>query len=116
MDTNGRKERRKRGSTLAPTPSDSWRSASTCLSSEQAVEEAPLGRRVGPVHVQVRAQRPVRLVDVDLFEALHLDHLWRTRGPGQHRGKYRASTPSLHNFNDSMCSHLRAATPTSARL
>lgn len=49
----GRKERRKRGSTLAPTPSDSWRSTSTCLSSEQAVEEASLWWRIRPVHVQV---------------------------------------------------------------
>lgn len=38
---------------LAPTPSDSRRSASTCLSSEQAVEEASLWWRVRPVYVQV---------------------------------------------------------------
>lgn len=48
-----KKEGRKRASTLAPTPSDSWRSTSTCLSSEQAVEEASLWRRIRPVHVQV---------------------------------------------------------------
>lgn len=71
----GRKERRKRASTLAPTPSDSWRSTSTCLSSEQAVKEASLWWRVRPVHVQVRAQRPISLIDVDFFEALHLNHL-----------------------------------------
>lgn len=38
---------------LAPTPSDSRRSTSTCLSSEQAVEEASLWWRVRPVYVQV---------------------------------------------------------------
>lgn len=75
-----REERRKRGSTLAPTPSNSCRSTSTCLSSEQAVEEASLWWRVRPVHVQVWAQRPVCLVDVDFFKALHLNHLQRTRG------------------------------------
>lgn len=72
---------------LAPTPSDSWRSASTCLSSEQAVEEAPLWWRVRPVHVQVWAQLPVCLVDVDFFEAFHFYHLQRVRSvihPGLH--------------------------------
>lgn len=64
---------------LAPTPSDSWRSTSTCLSSEQAVEEASLWWRVRPIHVQVWAQLPVSLVDVDFFEALHLYHLQRVR-------------------------------------
>lgn len=78
-EKKGRKESRKRGSTLAPTPSDSCRSTSTCLSSEQAVEEASLWWRVRPVHVQVWAQRPVCLVDIDFFEALHLNHLKRTR-------------------------------------
>lgn len=73
-----RSKERRRGSTLAPTPSDSCRSASTCLSSEQSVEEASLWRRVGSVHVQVLAQRPIRLIDVDFFEALHLDHLQPT--------------------------------------
>lgn len=72
---------------LAPTPSDSWRSASTCLSSEQAVEEAPLWWRVRPVHVQVWAQLPVCLVDVDFFEAFHFYHLQRVR---------RVIHPDLH--------------------
>lgn len=71
---------RKRESTLAPTPSDSCWSASTCLSSEEAVEEASLWWRVRPVHVQVRAQCPVSLVDIDFFEALHLNHLQREEG------------------------------------
>lgn len=70
-----KKERRKRAGTLAPTPADSRRSASTCLSSEQAVEEASLWWRIGPVHVQVWAERPVSLIDIDFFETLHLDHL-----------------------------------------
>ncbi len=74
----GRKEGKER-STLAPTPSDSWRSTSTCLSSEQAIEEASLWWRIGPVHVQIRAQRPVSLIDIDFFEALHLNHLQKTR-------------------------------------
>lgn len=82
---------------LAPTPSDSWRSTSTCLSSEQAVKEASLWWRVGPVHVQVWAQLPVSLVDVDFFEALHLYHLQRVRrvicpdlrGAAQHAAQRR---------------------------
>lgn len=73
------KESRKKGSTLAPTPSHSCRSTSTCLSSEQAIEEASLWWRVRPVHVQVWAQCPVCLVNVDFFEALHLDHLHTQR-------------------------------------
>lgn len=75
----GKNEGTKKASTLSPTPSDIWRSTSTCLSSEQAVEEASLWWRVRPVHVQVRAQRPVSLVDVDFFEALHLNHLQKMR-------------------------------------
>lgn len=72
-------ERKGRGSTLAPTPSNSCRSTSTCLSSEQAVEEASLWWRVGSVHVQVWAQGPVRLVDIDFFKAAHFNHLQRDR-------------------------------------
>lgn len=71
---------------LAPTPSDSRRSTSTCLSSKQAVEEASLWWRVRPVYVQVWAQLPVSLVDVDFFEALHFYHL-RVR---------RVFSPDLH--------------------
>ena len=76
-------EGRKEGGTSAPAPSDrrSGR-AGTCLSSEKAVEEASLRRRVGAVHVQVGAERPVRLVHVDLLEALHLDHLRPGGGGG----------------------------------
>lgn len=81
-----KRKRRKRGSTLAPTPSDSCRRTSTCLSSEQAVEEASLWWRVRPVHVQVWAQRPVSLVDIDFFEALHLIHLHGNRGPSYLNG------------------------------
>lgn len=98
--TTNTKQSKRRGSTLAPTPSDSRSSASTCLSSEQTVEEASLWRRVGSVHVQVRAQRPVCLVDVDFFEALHLNHLHPTtrvrsfsvqrNAPG---GRWRQTSP-----------------------
>ena len=72
---------REKVSTLTPTPSDRRGSATTCLASEEAVKEASLWWGVGAVHVQVGAQRPVRLIHVDLLEALHLNHL----GVGGHR-------------------------------
>ena len=66
----------RRRNTLTPSPTHCGRcGASTCLSPEQAVEEASLGRRVGPVHVQVGAQDTIQLIHVDLFEAFHLNHL-----------------------------------------
>lgn len=91
---------------LAPTPSDSRRSASTCLSSKQAVEEASLWWRVRPVYVQVWAQLPVSLVDVDFFEALHFYHLQRVT---------RVFSPDLHwvthldHFQSTHTTHLYKA-------
>lgn len=110
LDKAWKYSRRKRRSTLAPTPPDSCRSTSTCLSSEQAVEEASLWWRIRPIHVQIGAQRPVGLVDVDFFEALHLNHLpkgregelsWRLTGElGSMRGvcvSVREGGPFIYN-------------------
>ena len=74
------------GSTLTPTTSHGGgrggrRASTTCLSSEQPVEEPSLWRWVGSVHIQIRTQQALGLIDVDLLKTLHLNHLERVLTP-----------------------------------